>query len=98
MLAAAVKLLETTLIRVGNDEYARDNNSFGLTTMRDEHVKVRGATIRFDFRGKSGIEHEIDLKDRRLATIVTAAAICLARSCSNTSTRRARSAMSARAT
>jgi DNA topoisomerase-1 len=72
VLAAAVKLLETTLIRVGNDEYARDNHSFGLTTMHDEHVKIRGATIRFDFRGKHGIEHEIDLKDRRLAAIVHA--------------------------
>jgi DNA topoisomerase-1 len=72
VLAAAVKLLETTLIRVGNDEYARDNDSFGLTTMQDEHVRVRGATIRFDFRGKHGIEHEIDLEDRRLARIVHA--------------------------
>jgi DNA topoisomerase I len=72
VLAAAVKLLETTLIRVGNDEYARDNQSFGLTTMHDEHVKIRGATIRFDFRGKHGIEHEIDLDDRRLAAIVRA--------------------------
>ncbi|HWN40352.1 MAG TPA: DNA topoisomerase IB [Gammaproteobacteria bacterium] len=72
VLAAAVKLLETTLIRVGNDEYARDNKSFGLTTMHDDHVKLRGARIRFDFRGKHGVEHEIDLKDRRLAEIVHA--------------------------
>jgi DNA topoisomerase-1 len=72
VLAAAVRLLETTLIRVGNDEYARDNRSFGLTTMRDEHVRIRGATIRFDFRGKHGVEHEIDLEDRRLAAIVHA--------------------------
>ena len=72
VLAATVKLLETTLIRVGNDEYARDNNSFGLTTMHDKHVKIRGSTIRFDFRGKHGIEHDIDLKDQRLATIVHA--------------------------
>jgi DNA topoisomerase I len=72
VLAATVKLLETTLIRVGNDEYARDNQSFGLTTMHDKHVKIRGATIRFDFRGKHGIEHEIDLKDRTLAAIVHA--------------------------
>ncbi len=72
VLAAAVRLLETTLIRVGNDEYARDNHSFGLTTMHDEHVKIRGAKIRFDFRGKHGIEHEIDLEDRRLAKIVHA--------------------------
>ena len=72
VLAATVKLLETTLIRVGNDEYARDNRSFGLTTMHDKHVKVRGATLRFDFRGKHGIEHEIDLQDRTLAAIVHA--------------------------
>jgi DNA topoisomerase I len=70
VLAAAVRLLETTLIRVGNDEYARANRSFGLTTMHDEHVRIRGARIRFDFRGKHGIEHEIDLEDRRLARIV----------------------------
>jgi DNA topoisomerase I len=72
VLAAAVKLLETTLIRVGNDEYARYNQSFGLTTMHDEHVEIRGATIRFEFRGKHGIEHEIDLEDRQLAAIVHA--------------------------
>jgi len=72
VLATAVKLLETTLIRVGNEEYARENHSFGLTTMHDKHVKVRGATIRFDFRGKHSIEHEIGLKDQRLAAIVHA--------------------------
>ena len=72
VLAAVVRLLETTLIRVGNDEYARDNNSFGLTTMHDEHVKLRGAKIRFDFRGKHGVEHEIDLEDKRLAAIIHA--------------------------
>jgi DNA topoisomerase-1 len=72
VLAATVRLLETTLIRVGNDEYARANDSFGLTTMRDEHVAIRGSKIRFDFRGKHGIEHEIDLRDRRLADIVHA--------------------------
>jgi DNA topoisomerase-1 len=72
VLAAVVKLLETTLIRVGNDEYARENKSFGLTTLRDKHVKIRGATIRFDFRGKHGIAHDIDLDDRRLAAIVHA--------------------------
>ncbi|HET7133035.1 MAG TPA: DNA topoisomerase IB, partial [Gammaproteobacteria bacterium] len=63
---------EITLIRVGNDEYARDNQSYGLTTMQDEHVAIRGATIRFDFRGKHGIEHEIKLEDSRLAAIVHA--------------------------
>jgi DNA topoisomerase-1 len=70
VLAAVVKLLETTLIRVGNDEYAKNNGSFGLTTMRDRHAHVRGAKVSFEFRGKSGIEHEIDLEDPRLARIV----------------------------
>ncbi|WP_447598400.1 DNA topoisomerase IB [Nitrospira sp. Nam80] len=70
ILATVVRLLETTLIRVGNEEYARANDSFGLTTMRDRHVKVNGATVRFEFRGKSGITHAVDLTDRRLARIV----------------------------
>ena len=70
VLAAVVRLLELTLIRVGNDEYARLNRSFGLTTMRDRHVTVRGSTVRFRFRGKSGRQHEVDLQDRRLANVV----------------------------
>jgi DNA topoisomerase I len=70
VLAAVVKLLEKTFIRVGNEEYARDNKSFGLTTMRDGHVKVSGSSVRFLFRGKSGVEHELALDDRRLARIV----------------------------
>src|SRR4051794_5563214 len=70
VLAAVVQLLEKTLIRVGNDEYARENGSFGLTTMRDQHAKIRGRTLRFEFRGKSGIQHTIDLHDGRLARIV----------------------------
>jgi DNA topoisomerase-1 len=70
VVATVVRLLETTLIRVGNEEYARENDSYGLTTMRDEHVDVKGARIRFHFRGKSGKEHEIEVHDRRLATIV----------------------------
>jgi DNA topoisomerase-1 len=70
ILATVVRLLETTLIRVGNEEYARTNDSFGLTTMRDRHVKVNGAGVRFEFRGKSGIVHAVDLTDRRLARIV----------------------------
>ena len=70
ILAAIVRLLETTLIRVGNEEYARQNDSFGLTTMRDRHVDVSGATLKFEFRGKSGVAHAIDLTDRRLAKIV----------------------------
>ena len=70
ILATVVRLLETTLIRVGNEEYVRQNDSFGLTTMRDRHVDVSGATLKFEFRGKSGIAHAIDLTDRRLAKIV----------------------------
>lgn len=70
VLATVVKLLETTLIRVGNKEYARQNNSFGLTTLRDQHVDVEGSTLRFEFRGKSGKEHSVEVQDRRLARIV----------------------------
>ncbi len=70
VLAAVVRLLELSLIRVGNDEYARLNRSFGLTTLRNRHAHVRGATVRFRFRGKSGRQHEVSLQDRRLATIV----------------------------
>ena len=70
VLATVVRLLETTLIRVGNQEYARQNNSFGLTTMRDRHVDIMGAQVRFHFRGKSGKQHIIDLNDRRLARII----------------------------
>lgn len=72
VLAAVVQLLEKTLIRVGNEEYARDNGSVGLTTMRDGHAKVEGTTLRFEFKGKSGVQHAIDLQDRRLARIVKA--------------------------
>lgn len=70
VLAAVVRLLETTLIRVGNDEYARTNHSFGLTTMRDRHAEVRGATLQFRFRGKSGVHHTVAIDDRRLAQVV----------------------------
>lgn len=70
LLATLVRLLDTTLIRVGNEEYARENNSYGLTTMRNEHVDVSGAKVEFHFRGKSGKEHVIDVKDRQLAKIV----------------------------
>jgi DNA topoisomerase-1 len=72
VLALVVQLLEKTLIRVGNDEYARENNSFGLTTLRDGHVEVSGPRVRFSFRGKSGIEHDIDLQDRRMARVIKA--------------------------
>lgn len=70
MLATIGRLLETTLIRVGNEEYARRNDSFGLTTMRDRHADISGSTIRFEFRGKGGIRHSVDLTDRRLARII----------------------------
>jgi DNA topoisomerase-1 len=70
VLATVLQLMERTFIRIGNGEYARQNQSYGLTTLQDEHVEVEGATIRFHFRGKSGKEHEIDLRDRRLAGIV----------------------------
>ena len=70
VLATVIRLLETTLIRVGNAEYARSNRSFGLTTLRDRHVQVDGSTLRFEFRGKSGVRHSVDLRDRRLARIV----------------------------
>ncbi len=70
VLAAVVRLLETTLIRVGNEEYARENHSFGLTTLRSNHVTVRGSSLRFEFRGKGGKRHAVDLADRRLARVV----------------------------
>lgn len=70
VLAAVVTLLERTLARVGNEEYARDNKSFGLTTLRNRHVTVAGSHLTFDFRGKHGIDHHVDLADRRLANIV----------------------------
>ncbi len=70
VLATVVQLLERTFIRVGNEEYAKENHSFGLTTMRNRHVDVRGARLCFHFRGKSGKEHEIDLEDRRVAKII----------------------------
>ena len=72
VLAAVVQLLEKTLIRVGNEEYARDNGSVGLTTMREKHATVTGTTVRFEFRGKSGVQHAIDLRDARLARILKA--------------------------
>jgi DNA topoisomerase-1 len=70
VLATMVRLLETTLVRVGNEEYARENGSIGLSTMRDKHVDVRGGTLDFQFRGKGGKRHHIALHDPRLAGIV----------------------------
>jgi DNA topoisomerase I len=70
LLATLVRLLDKTLIRVGNDEYMRENRSYGLTTLRRRHVRVDGAILRFSFRGKSGVEHSIAITDPRLARIV----------------------------
>ena len=70
VLAALVRLLETSLIRVGNEEYSRDNGSFGLTTLKNKHVQVRGERMQFRFRGKSGKFHDVRLDDARLARIV----------------------------
>jgi DNA topoisomerase-1 len=71
VLATVAQLLERKFIRVGNEEYARENKSFGLTTMQDRHVNVKGSQLRFRFRGKRGIKHQIDLTDRRIAKIVS---------------------------
>ncbi len=70
ILATVVRLLDKTLIRVGNNEYARENQSFGLTTLRERHVQVEGSVMRFTFRGKSGVKHSVALTDRRLARII----------------------------
>ena len=70
LLATVVRLLDKTLIRVGNDEYARENRSYGLTTLRRKHVQVEGTQLRFSFRGKSGVEHTVAVNDLRLARIV----------------------------
>jgi DNA topoisomerase-1 len=70
VLATAVRLLEITLIRVGNAQYARQNRSYGLTTLHKRHLEVDGAALTFAFRGKSGIEHQVRVRDRRLATVV----------------------------
>lgn len=70
VLALVIRLLEATLIRVGNDEYARENSSYGLSTLKDRHAEVKGGRVRFRFRGKAGKEHEIDVQDQRLARLV----------------------------
>lgn len=70
VLAAVLQLLEVTLIRIGNDEYARQNGSYGLTTLCTRHAEVSGSTVNFDFRGKSGIEHKVEIKHPGLAKIV----------------------------
>ena len=70
VMATVITLLDATLIRVGNTQYARENRSYGLTTLRSRHVEVNGSAILFQFRGKSGVEHQITVKDRRLARII----------------------------
>lgn len=72
VLAAAVKIMELTLIRVGNDAYARENKSFGLTTLRKRHAVLAGTGAVFEFRGKSGVQHKTSFRDRRLARILRA--------------------------
>ena len=70
VMATVISLLDTTLIRIGNSQYARENRSYGLTTLRNRHVAVNGSAIAFQFRGKSGVEHQITVKDRRLARVI----------------------------
>src|SRR5437762_3804870 len=71
VLATVVRLLERTFIRIGNDEYARENKSFGLTTIKDRHVTLKGAHLRFRFRGTSGRQHEVDIRDRQVAKVIS---------------------------
>ena len=71
VLATIVHLLQATMMRIGNEEYARQNQSFGLTTLRDRHVRIDGSAVEFSFRGKSGVYHAIKLEDRRLARIIS---------------------------
>jgi DNA topoisomerase-1 len=70
VLATIVYLLETTMMRVGNEEYARENKSFGITTLRNRHVRIDGSDVQFRFRGKSGVYHDVKVHDRRLARII----------------------------
>ena len=70
VIAALVALLEKTMMRVGNEEYAKQNGSFGLTTLRNRHARIKGGHVMLDFRGKHGVDHHIDLSDRRLARVV----------------------------
>ncbi|QJE01647.1 DNA topoisomerase IB [Massilia forsythiae] len=70
VLATIVYLLEATMMRIGNDEYARENKSYGLTTLRNRHVKIDGSEVEFSFRGKSGVHHDVKVHDKRLARII----------------------------
>lgn len=70
VMALVISLLDSTLIRIGNRQYLRDNHSYGLTTLNTRHVHIKGSTLRFQFRGKRGVEHNVTLRDRRLAKLV----------------------------
>jgi DNA topoisomerase I len=70
VIATVVRLLEVSLIRIGNEEYAKENNSFGLTTMRNRHVAVKGSSVKFQFRGKGGKAHSVEVSDKRIARVV----------------------------
>jgi DNA topoisomerase I len=70
VVATVVRLLETTMIRVGNDQYAKENKSFGLTTMRTRHLHLHGSDVEFEFKGKSGVQHKTRMHDRRLARVI----------------------------
>ncbi|MEP6792298.1 MAG: DNA topoisomerase IB, partial [Ramlibacter sp.] len=70
VLATVAHLLDTTLIRVGNGQYAKENGSYGLTTLRNRHVRLEGARLRLAFRGKSGVQHEVEVKDPRVVKVV----------------------------
>ncbi len=70
VLATIIYLLQLTMIRIGNDEYAKQNKSYGLTTLRNKHIQVDGSAMRFQFRGKSGVEHNITVTDRKLAALI----------------------------
>jgi DNA topoisomerase-1 len=71
VLAAVVRLLDETSIRIGNEEYRRENKTFGLTTLRQRHAKLNGSTLRFEFTGKAGKQHVVELSDRRLVRIIS---------------------------
>lgn len=90
VLAALLRLLDRTRIRVGNEEYARSNRSFGLSTLRTRHVSVRGDAIHFAFRGKSGRMHEVDVEDPRVARTLRRCRELPASCCSSTWTRASR--------
>lgn len=70
ILATIIWLLEHTFIRIGNEQYSQDNNSYGLTTLRNKHVKVKGSEIKFSFRGKSGVDHEIEIENPKVSKVI----------------------------